>query len=348
MKNYIIGILLVICFGCACSTGVNGASGNDSPDVPETSGKGGYLFAHMTPSDYGSLFYSLSRDGIKWQTVNGGKIVLADYYGHPDICKGPDVFDSAPFRYYMIGVIRGASSNAKLILWHTEDLIVWRRKELNGNSFDVSHLGLSNEIPFIGAPKMFYDEDSGKFLITWHASVYTTDKQKWETMRTCYVLTSDFSEFTSPARFFASPDTPTATYFEGDDADIALIDVIIRKFDGKYYAIMKDERWEDKAPKTHKSIRIASSDNLLGPYSNPGPSISPNWREAPILVHTPEGKFRIYYEDYTNAVYQMRESTALTGEPWKDVTITPPIARHGCIIPVDEKTYQAILKNYPE
>ena len=116
MRNYIIGILLIICFGCACSTGVNGASGNDSPDVPETSGKGGYLFAHMTPSDYGSLFYSLSRDGIKWQTVNGGKIVLADYYGHPDICKGPDVFDSAPFRYYMIGVIRGASSNAKLIL----------------------------------------------------------------------------------------------------------------------------------------------------------------------------------------------------------------------------------------
>ena len=34
MRNYIIGILLIICFGCACSTGVNGASGNDSPDVP--------------------------------------------------------------------------------------------------------------------------------------------------------------------------------------------------------------------------------------------------------------------------------------------------------------------------
>ena len=106
--------------------------------------------------------------------------------------------------------------------------------------------------------------------------------------------------FTRPKRLFAAQDGGDLApiYFTGADSDISLIDVIIRKFNDKYYAIIKDERWEDKAPKTHKSIRIASSDNLLGPYSNPGPSLSPNWREAPIIIRTPEGKFRLYYENY--------------------------------------------------
>ena len=45
---------------------------------------GGYLFAHMIPSNYGRLYYSVSRDGLTWKTLNGGNIVLPEYKGHPD------------------------------------------------------------------------------------------------------------------------------------------------------------------------------------------------------------------------------------------------------------------------
>lgn len=169
-------------------------------------------------------------------------------------------------------------------------------------------------------------------------------------MKTCYILTEDFVNFTRPKRLFAAQDGGDLApiYFTGADSDISLIDVIIRKFNGKYYAIMKDERWEDKAPKTHKSIRIASSDNLLGPYSNPGPSVSPNWREAPIIIRTPEGKFRLYYENYGEHVYEMREALAIQGAPWKDATsfYPPKDGRHGCIIHVDEETYRNIENSY--
>lgn len=213
----------VLLAGC---TRENDGSDNTKPvDKPSVEdGQGGYLFAHMTNANYGSLFYSISRDGLSWKTLNGGKVILESYYGG----------DLAPI------------------------------------------------------------------------------------------------------------------YFTGADSDISLIDVIIRKFNGKYYAIMKDERWEDKAPKTHKSIRIASSDNLLGPYSNPGPSVSPNWREAPIIIRTPEGKFRLYYENYGEHVYEMREALAIQGAPWKDATsfYPPKDGRHGCIIYVDEETYRNIEKSY--
>lgn len=367
-SRYIFSLisLLLMTMNMACSAETVGKEVNDDNTPPTQNGDGGYLFAHMkNGGNYGKFFYSVSRDGISWTTLNGGAVVLNDYYGHPDICEGPDVFDDAPRRWYMIGVVRG-SVKESLVLWHSTDLVVWKRKDLDGSKFVVDHLGVYNEIPFVGAPKMFYDEASRQFIITWHAGEYLKEmrerkaqgatqaeldalsRKNWETQRTCYTLTKDFNEFTRPKKLFADQtagdDAPI--YFTGADEGIGLIDVIIRKYDGKYYAIVKDERWEDLAPKTHKAIRIASSDNLLGPYTNPGPIISPNWREAPIIIRTPEGKFRIYYENYLNAVYEMRESDAIQGTPWKDVKLSPPNARHGCIVRVDEQTYQGILDAY--
>lgn len=359
-------ILMLMLLNLACSAEINGQGGDGSVvKPPAQTGDGGYLFAHMTHARYGSLFYSVSRDGVSWTTLNGGNVILSDYYGHPDICEGPDVFGDAPRRWYMIGVVKGSVKETP-VLWHSTDLVVWKRKDIDGENFVVDHLGVYNEIPFVGAPKMFYDEASCQFLITWHAGEYmkqyremaaagvkgpeleAISRKNWETERTCYTLTKDFVEFTRPKKLFADQNAgdEAPLYFTGADEGIGLIDVIIRKFDGKYYAIVKDERWEDKAPATHKAIRIASSNNLLGPYTNPGPIISPNWREAPIMIRTKDGKFRVYYENYGEHVYEMREATAIQGAQWKDVKLSPPNARHGCIISVDEQVYQNILDNY--
>ena len=126
------------------------AKGNDDPGMTKPTDRpsvedrqGGYLFAHMTNADYGSLFYSISRDGLSWETLNGGKVILESYFGHPDICEGPDVFGKAGRRWYMIGVVRG-SSKESLVLWHTTDLVVWKNRVLDGDKFVVDHLGSSS------------------------------------------------------------------------------------------------------------------------------------------------------------------------------------------------------------
>lgn len=332
---------------------------------PAETGNGGYLFAHMTDANYGRLYYAISRDGISWKALNKGNLILSQYYGHPDLCEGPDIFGDAPRRWYMIGITPGVR-NEFLVLWHSTDLVFWQRMVLDEEQFEVEHLGLMNEFAWFGAPKMFYDEASGQFIITWHIGQYNqridemrkngaswseiepVDRLNWANMRTCYTLTKDFVTFTRTKKLFAAPDAADdASYFTGTDENMGTIDVIIRKYDGKYYAIVKDERWQEQVPETYKTVRVASSDNLLGPYTNPGPSISPHWREAPCILRTPEGKFRLYYEAYTKGVYEMREADAIEG-PWRDVALSgvPFKARHGCVVWVDEQTYQGLMNAY--
>lgn len=328
-----LSIILFLHFVCVTFASCQGKKGVEPEETnpPGTSdGNGGYLFAHMTNAAYGHLFYSVSRDGLKWETLNKANEIVSDYRGHPDICQGGDG------NYYMIGV--RDEHSPLLTLYHSSDLITWGRKDLARSVFDVSHLGQENEAYYVGAPKMFYDEASKQYIITWHASFPgLKDVPWWEGMRTCYVLTPDFETFTKAERLFN---------FTGSDENMATIDAIIRKVDNTYYAIIKDERWPEKSA-TGKTVRVATSPNLTGPYSNPGPPISPSWREAPIIVKSMDDKsWFLYVENYGEHLYELYKANSLTGSMWSKVEFTPPVARHGFIIKVNEKQYQDIVKAY--
>ena len=76
-----------------------------------------YLFAHMTHSDYGRLYYSVSLDGLHWIALNQGKRVFNNYRGHPDIVKGHDG------RYYLAG--NRNDSAPDINIWVSDDLVQW-------------------------------------------------------------------------------------------------------------------------------------------------------------------------------------------------------------------------------
>lgn len=309
---------------------------NEAPvfesNVPVQAEDGGYLFAHMTDDNYGSIFYSVSKDAYNWETLNDGRSVLPAYYGHPDICKGRD-------GYYMISVKKGTGIP---LLWHSTDLVTWTSTKLAKSIFNkIKDLyGYTNEETYYGAPKMFYDEPSDQYIITWHAGLTGDDADtfEWDSKRTFYILTKDFKTFTDPKFLFA---------FTGDDEDMATIDVIIRRSGDSYYAIMKDERTQEAAPETGKTIRIAKSPGLTGPYANPGERITDleRWHEAPIIVPTVNGDgFFLFTENYPYQ-YDMFEAESLEG-PWKERYFAGPKARHGCIVRVNETEYQGILKAF--
>ena len=87
------------------------------PVTPRIDVDGAYLFAHMTRARYGVLHYSVSRDGLHWRSVNGGRPVSADYHGHASIARGGDG------RYYLVG---NRSDDDPLIrFWVSDDLIRW-------------------------------------------------------------------------------------------------------------------------------------------------------------------------------------------------------------------------------
>ncbi len=292
-------------------------------------GEGGYLFAHMRSTDYGSLYYSVSRDGKNWVQLNDSSRVDSIYRGHPDICKGADGV------YYMIGAEK---SPAKAVLWKSEDLVSWSLNRALPNSLFLDNgTGHTANPAWYGAPKLFFDEASMNYLLTWHApkNGIAGGDDWWRSMRTFYTLTPDFESFTKPERLFN---------FHGDDENMATIDAIIRKVGSTYYAIIKDERWPEDTPKG-KTIRIARSAHLTGPYNNPGIPLTPNWYEAPSVVPKLNGKgWNIYAENYPNR-YVLFEADSLNGS-WTAAETNLEGVRHGCIILIDENQYQTLTTRF--
>ena len=54
----------------------------------------------------------------------------------------------------------------------------------------------------------------------------------------------------------------------------------------------------------------------------------------------------LYTEAYNEQSYHLFKSSSLTGNAWSQVNFTPPVARHGCIIKIDESLYKKIIAAY--
>ena len=285
----------------------------------------------MTSENYGDLFYSISNDGLHWANLNNGQTVFDEYRGHADITTGNDGY------FYLLG---NPPKGGKIRIWKSKDLIDWQL--VTDHVPDMSaHPERNPHTYWVGAPKMFYDAKSKRYIITWHSTSVkdrnTDANEYWNQMRTYYILTSDFTTFTEPKRLFA-------------DEGQASIDVIIREEGGKYYAILKDERFPGFGYTQGKAIRICESDKLEGPYKKPSQRITPNFREAPTLIpRNDTNGWLLYYEQYPGIQYEVSTAPSLKG-PWHDVYYhhyqVPTNARHGCMVALNQDQYDALIKTY--
>ena len=333
-----IALVSLFCLGLsACGKhGEEEGGGGGGGKVDPYEGQGGYLFAHTgTGSNYYKLFYALSRDGITWTALKRGESPMTTYRGFPYITRDADG------KFWLIGTSSGSLPHFPIVWW-SEDMVTWKHKDLPAAIMDLPE-GYENDTNSYGAMKIFFDTASKQFMITWHAEESDlSGNARWESMRTFYILTKDFVTFTPAAKLFD---------FTGKDATMAQIDASIHFHDGKYYAVIKDERWPETAS-TGKTVRIASSESLTGPWTNPGGSVTPSWREAPTLVQSPDAVYwYMYVEDYTVHRYELyRSATIANNNVWEKVeSMTPPPGdncRHGCIIRVEEAVYKKLKNTY--
>jgi hypothetical protein len=97
-----------------------------------------------------------------------------------------------------------------------------------------STIGYSNPLQRIGAPKLYFDQETKLYILTWHTPHLEGTKDDperyWASQRTLYVLSSDLKTFANP---------PSKLF----DWDMGTIDVFIRRIDGSYYAVLKDETY---------------------------------------------------------------------------------------------------------
>ncbi|MFZ5429520.1 MAG: glycosyl hydrolase family 43 [Bacteroidota bacterium] len=298
-----------------------------------------YLFAHMTHQDYGRLYYSVSLDGLHWYYLNGRKRISDEYRGHPDITKGHDG------RYYIAG--NRNDSSPDINIWVSDDLTGWTLYNTYTPDLKTTP-GYGHALQRIGAPKVYYDQSTEQYIMTWHTphlpGTREDPERYWASQRTLYVLSKDLKTFSEhPTRLF--------------DWNMATIDVFIRKIGHQYFAVVKDEVYPTLYWVTGKTIRISRAPSLTGPYSEPSAPVSPNFREAPMLIPSPNDSiWYMYYEQYPGVSYGLSIADNMNG-PWYqasgytfhsdwDKYSFPDSVRHGCMITISKSEYDKLVSHF--
>jgi hypothetical protein len=128
------------------------------------------------------------------------------------------------------------------------------------------------------------------------------------------------------------------------------LDIFVTRIGEKYYTVFKDERYPSYEYPTGKTIKVASSDSPTGPWTAPGPPISPNFCEAPSLVPRLDGTgYYMYYERYQGQGFEISTAPKLEG-PWYNVYKMeysfPADCRHGWVHPITQEEWDAIVKAF--
>ena len=214
-----------------------------------------YLFAHfkekITP-DGEQVYFAVSKDGYKWEQLNGGNPVLESMLGEcgcrdievvrlvtggfviltTDLC----VVHRMDENYNIDWIDINRHGSKKLNLWRTDDLIHFSAQE-------QIYFG-RDDFGCLWAPEVIYDDKNEEYLIHWGSMVKETD---YKHMSIYCSTTKDFRTFSYPKVFF--------------DKKNEILDSHIVKHGDAYHLFYKNAN--DPSMNMH-----AVSKNLYGPYEH--------------------------------------------------------------------------------
>ncbi|MDQ0973265.1 sucrose-6-phosphate hydrolase SacC (GH32 family) [Neobacillus niacini] len=208
-----------------------------------------YLFVHFIHEnerrdDLEQVYFSVSRDGLKWETLNEKKPILTSTLGDFGV-RDPFIIRSPKEnKFYIIGTdlsmyhrkdwdVVQRTGSQHIVIWESKDLINWSEQRLVKVGPETAGC--------VWAPEAIYDKGADDFLVFWASREnFGTEKH-----RIYYSKTKDFLNFTVPK-----------VYIERENH---IIDTTIIEEDGKYYRFSKDE--------TVKTITVEVSDALLGEFT---------------------------------------------------------------------------------
>jgi beta-xylosidase len=291
---------------------------------PASDSERAYLFSYFVGNGEDGLHFAWSRDGYKWHALKDGKNFLPPMVGEsklmrdPCIVRGPDGMFQMVWTTAWGGKTIGHASSQDLINWSPQQAVpVMAHEPAALNCW---------------APEIIWDAKRTEYLIFWATTI---TNQFLETAgggdakynhRMYATTTKDFKSF-APTKLFYDP-------------GFNVIDATILPAFGRYHLIIKDET---RNP-AKKHLRIASSDDIAGPYGDLQPPFTRDWVEGPSAIQIGD-EFFVYYDGYTAHRYEAKRSKDLKN--WDDVSSDisfPKGARHGTVFTV-EKTFVDELIN---
>jgi len=280
------------------------------------------------------LHMAMSTDGRNWTPLNDNKPVWDQFMRDQFIHRGPDGL----WRLIATGG-SGKSDDRKKFgpsctYATSTDLINWKVESYPHLMKDVRNES-GDLVRNIWAPEFFYDETSKEYTLFWSS---TFEDAGWKKSRLWYCKTSDWKTFTTAKVLFAPP--------------YSVIDGTLLKQKDTYYLFHKEEEFGAKTGE-RRGIRVATSKNIEGPYTNfEGPlnegQIAPVITEGPSVMKDPAKKGWLLLYDYP-----MVDKYGISSSPdlfnWtieKGVTM-PDDARHGSVSRLTAAEAEALLKAYP-
>jgi predicted GH43/DUF377 family glycosyl hydrolase len=286
-----------------------------------------YMFSYFKKNGQDGLHLAYSRDGLKWQALKGDSSFLKPEISNDKLMRDPCIIKGRDGKFHMVWTVSwtakgiGYANSKNLINWSEQKYIPVMEHEPNArNSW---------------APEIFFDKKSDIYMIYWATTIPgrfsagDSSSESGYNHRIYYTTTKNFSKFSETKLLY--------------DQGFSVIDATIKKFNNKYFMILKDET---KFPKPKKYLCIASSDSLTNSWSKPGLPISPTgmWVEGPTMTEI-GNEYYIYFDMYRDHKMGAIKSTDLVN--WTNVSETlsfPDDTRHGTVFKVPTKILKKLLK----
>ncbi|MCH5211454.1 MAG: family 43 glycosylhydrolase [Oscillospiraceae bacterium] len=215
---------------------------------------GAYLFVHFvgteSNADCEQIYFSVSKDGQNWTTLNEKKPILTSVMGEggtrdPHIVRSPE-----GDKFFLIatdlsiynrrddsnrwGTCQVAGSKS-IMIWESTDLVNWSDQRMA--KVAVSNAGCT------WAPESVYDYEKGQYMVFW-ASKVSDDNYSTQRIYRCY--TPDFKHFTDPEVYIGE--------------SVSNIDTTFINHDGVYYRFTKNEN--------KSSVTMMKSESLNGTFTD--------------------------------------------------------------------------------
>jgi hypothetical protein len=283
-----------------------------------------YLFAYFNNNGQDGLHLAYSNDAFKWTALKNDKSFLTPTVSKDKLMRDPCIIKGTDGLFHMVWTVSwkdkgiGYASSKDLINWNEQQFIPVMAKEEGARN--------------TWAPEITYDNKTKTYLIYWATTIIgkfpeTASKaDDGYNHRIYYVTTKDFKVFSDTKLLY--------------DPGFNVIDATIVKDKNRFIMFLKDETREPD----QKNLKIAYSDNLIGPYTKASDKITGNyWAEGPTATKI-GNDWLLYFDKYRDHKYGAIQSSDLVN--WTDVSdkiSVPKGIRHGTILTINKKELKKLL-----
>ncbi len=272
-----------------------------------------YLFSSFQEPANEGLRFLVSKDGYHWSSCD--TIFLKPSIGIDKIMRDPSIIQGPDGIFHLVWTTEwkggngfGYASSKDLVNWSVQKYIPVMQHE--------------KTVVNVWAPELFYDDVQKKYSIVWASCIpfrFPKVLEDENNNHRLYVTTTkDFIQF-SDAKLFQDPG------FSVIDA------VIVTKATSDYVLVLKDNT------RPERNIKVAVSNQALGPYMQVSKPFTPNFSEGPAVAKLKDG-WLIYYDAYQQKKFGAVFTKDFVSFKNVDSLISiPEKHKHGTIITVKKK-----------